>query len=151
VKLVLDTSVWVEHLRTGALVELMPVLRTRFTLRLDSVTLAELIAGCRSKRERRVVERLAAPFERAGRILNPLEGDFVRAATALSRLREAGRSLKNPGAALLDGLIAAVCVREGALLVTSNLADFRLLALEMPLGMEAFAGFRNRLVAAGTR
>lgn len=148
-KLVLDTSVWVEHLRAGALVELMPMLRARFTLRLDSVTRAELIAGCRSKRERRIVERIAAPFERVGRILHPLEGDFARAATALSRLREVGRTLKNPGAALLDGLIAAVCCREGALLVTSNLGDFRLLALEMPLHMEAFAGFRNRLLAAG--
>lgn len=146
-KLVFDTSVWVDHLRSGTLVELMPLLRARFTLRLDSVTLAELIAGCRSKRERRIVDRIAAPFERAGRILHPLESDFVRAASALSRLREAGRTLKNPGAALLDGLIAAVSCRDGALLVTSNLRDFRMLALELPLHVEAFAGFRTGVLA----
>ena len=37
-----------------------------------------------------------------------------------------------PGTALLDGLIAAVCARIGALLVTANLRDFEALAEELP-------------------
>jgi predicted nucleic acid-binding protein len=143
VKLILDTSVWVDHLRTGALTEVIPQLRGRFSLSMESVARAELLGGCRSKRERLVVEKLVAPFERAGRILHPDASDFRRAATAISRLRESGKTLKNSGAALLDALIAAVACREGALLVTSNDGDFELLALKMPLRWESFSEFRS--------
>jgi predicted nucleic acid-binding protein len=145
VKLVFDTSVWVDHLRVGALEEVVPSLRGSFSLRFDSITATELRAGCRTKRERQIVGRLLRPFEGAHRVLHPLEADFMRAGAALSRLREGGRTLKNPGGALLDAMIAAVCCREGALLVTSNLSDFRMLSLELPLEVESFSAFRERL------
>lgn len=141
-KLVFDTSVWVDHLRTGSLTTLMSRLRGRYSLTMDSIVSAELLAGCRSKRERSTVEKLCAPFERSGRLLHPESGDFRRAAIALSRLREAGKTLKNPGAALLDGLIAAVASREGALLVTINAMDFELLSAHLPLHWKVFDEFR---------
>lgn len=136
-----DTSVWIEHLRRGALTPLFPKLRSRFTLSLDAVVAAELSAGCRSKIERRVVDRLVAPFDKAGRLIVPDRGDYARAAAALSRLREEGTSLKSPGGALLDGLIAAMASRTGALLVTLNLSDFALLGRHLPLRAETLTEF----------
>jgi predicted nucleic acid-binding protein len=141
-KLLFDTSVWVEHLRRDALTPIMPALRGRYSLSIESVAMAELVGGCRSKRERLTVDKLCAPFVRSGRVLHPEPADFRRAALALSRLREAGRTLRNPGAALLDGLIAAVAAREGALLVTWNASDFELLARRLPLRWQRFEEFR---------
>ena len=96
-KLILDSSVWIDHLRTGVLDGVIPRLRGRFALWLDSVVAAELIAGCRDKHERRTVERIVAPFERSSRVVAPLHPDFGRAADALSRLRAQGKTLASPG------------------------------------------------------
>jgi len=128
---------WVAHLRSGALDVVVPALRGRFWLWFDSVSVAELLAGARSKGERNVVAKLIRPFEKAGRIAHPEPSDFRRAGLALGRLRQRGRTLKNPGAALLDGLIGAVCARIGALLVTANLRDFESLARELPFHVKA--------------
>ncbi len=44
-----------------------------------------------------------------------------------------------------DALIATVGARHGALLVTLNIDDFRMLAEELPLRVEAMTDFRMRL------
>lgn len=112
---------------------------------IDAVVASELRAGCRSKRERRVVERLLQPFDRSDRLLVPERTDFQRAATAISRLGERGVTLASAGGGLLDALIAACAAREGALLVTVNEADFARLATVMPLLVEPFDAFATRL------
>jgi predicted nucleic acid-binding protein len=141
--LLLDSSVWIEHLRNGGVERLLPTIRGRFLLWCDSVVMAEITAGCRSKRERRTVTRLFAPFVRAGRIVSPNQQDFDRAGLALSRLREQGRTLSNPGGALLDGLIACCAIRVGALLVTANWRDFESLRTELPLRIESLSSFQD--------
>jgi predicted nucleic acid-binding protein len=151
VKLLLDTSVWIEHLRHAVLGELVAPMRGRFQLRLDVVVASELRAGCRTKRERRVVNALCAPHERADRLLCPERGDFERAASALSRLRERGRPISGRQAALLDALIVSIAAREGALLVTSNLSDFQALAPELSAHVEGFERFRRRLLSDAPR
>ncbi len=140
-KLVFDTSVWVEHLRRGVLESIIPRLRGHHWLWLDSVAIGELLAGCRTKRERGALGGLVAPFERAKRVAHPSWADFRRAGTTLSRLRERGVTLKRPGSALLDALTAAVCSRIGAVLVTLNVSDFAKLGSELPLGWEPFESF----------
>lgn len=143
--LLFDTSIWVEHLRRDVLGALFPSVQRHFILGLDAIVAAELVAGCRSKRERRVVDALRGPFERAGRLLAPERADFIRAAAAISRLRTRGKNLSKPGSALLDGLIAAVAVREGALLITLNHDDFAMLKEEMPLRVAGFQDFAANL------
>jgi predicted nucleic acid-binding protein len=145
--LLFDTTIWVEHLRRGVLDDLFPGLRRGWLLFLDATTSAELVAGCRSKRERRFVDRLRAPFERAGRLIVPERAEFLRAASALSQLCERGKTLTNPGGALLDGLIATVAIKIGALVVTQNRRDFALLAEELPLLVEDFDTFVARFGA----
>lgn len=137
----LDTSIWVDHLRGTAVVDLFPGIRRSHDLWIDSVAVGELLAGCRSKKERRVVETLAAPLK----LLTPGRADWVRAATTLSRLRERGITLRSPGGALLDALQAADALRIGALLVTHNLVDFRRLQAYIPLAVESLDEFRRRL------
>jgi predicted nucleic acid-binding protein len=88
---------------------------------------------------------LLRPYERSGRLLCPGRFDFERAARALSRLRERGRLPSGRASALLDALIAAVAVRDGASLVTLNVADFVTLATAMPLRVQSFDAFVRRL------
>ncbi|HEY1690858.1 MAG TPA: PIN domain-containing protein [Polyangiaceae bacterium] len=146
-KLLFDSSVWIDHLRYGALDDVIPALRGRFTLWLDSVVMAELSAGCRSKPERRIVERLVAPFERSGRIATPLHADFRKAAAALSALRSRGKTLASPGGALLDALIMAIAGRMGALVVSTNLRDFAALSPQIPATYHPFPVFLERVLA----
>lgn len=145
-KLLFDSSVWIDHLRSGTLDGVIPALRGRFTLWLDSVVAAELVAGCRGKQERRVVERVLLPFERAGRIATPLHADFRRASAALSALRARGKTLASPGGALLDALIMAVARRIGAMVVTTNVRDFEALASRIPVTFHPFPGFVERVL-----
>jgi predicted nucleic acid-binding protein len=145
VKLLFDTSVWVDHLRHDALAGLLPRLRGRYQLAMDALVAAELLAGCRSRVERRVVEGLIAPFRTAGRLVTAKADDLGDAGRALSRLREGGATLRNPGSALLDAAIAVGTVRLGALLVSQNEADFRKLATVLPLRFETLAELEGRL------
>lgn len=116
-------------------------IRGRFFLWCSSVTAGELLEGCRSKSERRAVSELVSSF--GSRVVAPLHADCVRAGDALSKLRQTGRTLK--GAALLDGLQAASACRIGALLVTHNLSDFRMLQAYIPVRVQSFDDFRERL------
>jgi predicted nucleic acid-binding protein len=147
VKLLFDSSVWIDHLRRGALDAVIPALRGRFALWMDSVVTAELLAGCRGKQERRTVEQLLAPFERSGRIVAPLHSDFRRAATALSALRARGKTLASPGGVLLDALIMAMAGRIGAMVVSTNVRDFEPLAARLPVTFHPFPVFAQRILA----
>jgi predicted nucleic acid-binding protein len=143
--LLFDTSVWIDDLRHGALRFVLPRVRGRFFLWVDSIAAAELLAGCSNRQHRRVVERLLSPFERAGRVVTPNHRDFHRAGDALSKLRGSGWTLKNPGAALLDAVQAADAARIGALLVTANTSDFTKLARYIPVLIQSFDIFRRSL------
>ena len=96
-----------------------------------------------------MVSAMLSPFVRAGRLTTPLAADFDRAARALSQLRERGRHLSSPTTALLDGLIAAVGVRLGALVVTVNVRDFAKLAEELPLHIQGWDAFVSQLHQRG--
>ena len=144
-KLLLDSSVWIEHLRAGALDAVLPALRGRFALWMDSVVAAELLAGCRDRRERRVIEQLLAPFERSGRVAAPSHGDFRRAAAALSALRSRGKTPGSPGGALLDALIVAVARRIGAMVVSANVRDFEALAGPLAVTFHPLGAFVTSL------
>ena len=143
--LLFDSSVWIEDLRHGALRFILPRVRGRYFLWIDSIAAAELLAGCGTRRHRRIVERLLSPFERAGRVVTPGHRDYHRAGNALSSLRASGLPLRNPGGALLDAVQAADAARIGALLVTANPSDFRKLARHIPVKVQPFDEFGRDL------
>ena len=143
-KLLLDSSVWIDHFRGNVLAVVLPRLRGRYQLWMSGVVGAELLAGGRSRTERRAVDRLLAPFRKAGRVLAADSEDLLASGRALSRLRERGVMLRQPGAALLDALIAVNAVRVGALLVSANSDDFRKLSSVLPVRFEPWEEFRSR-------
>jgi predicted nucleic acid-binding protein len=146
VKVVFDSSVWIEELRRGALTPLLPRLRGTHRLWMDALVAAELRAGCRSRVERRVVESLLVPFERAGRVCAPSGASLSDAGRALSKLRERGVALSNGAGALIDASIATDASRLGALLVSANVRDFAKLQSVMKVRFETFADFSARVV-----
>ncbi len=121
------------------------MLRGRYHLWMDAIVAAELIAGCRSRTERRIVDGLTAPFARAERVRTATAAELDAAGRALSKLRERAVSLKNPAGALLDATIAVNASRAGALLVSENVRDFEKLATVVPLRFEPIASFAERL------
>ena len=141
-KLVLDTSVWIEHLRHDTLEPLMPALR-RHQLWMHALVAGELLAGCRSRAERGYVDTLIAPFVRANRLPAPHAMEIADAGRALSLLRAQGVSLSH--AALIDATIAVGATRLGALLVTENARDFEKLSKLLPLQWERLSGLPERL------
>ncbi len=142
-KVLFDTSVWIDQLRHGAVSSVIARVRGKYLPWMDAVVAGELLAGACRKAQRRAVEKMLAPFEKSGRVVVPVAGDFRRAGLALAGLRREGLMLKNHGGALLDALQAADAARLGALLVTRNIDDFRKLARHLPLRVASFDEFRR--------
>lgn len=144
-KLVFDTNVWIEHLRRNALASLLTSLRGKYQLSMDALVAGELIAGCRSRKERNIVSALLTPFSRANRVRAATAADLADAGRALSKLRERGATLSNPAGTLIDATIAVGAVRMGALLVSENVRDFEKLATVLPLRWETRSALFSRL------
>jgi predicted nucleic acid-binding protein len=139
--------VWIEHLRQDALAKVLPLLRGKYQLWMDALVAAELLAGCRSRQERRVVEALLAPFARTTRVRAPTAAELAEAGRAISKLRERGLALRKPAGALIDAAIAVAAARDGALLVSENVSDFAKLSTVLPLRWETLASLSARLGA----
>jgi predicted nucleic acid-binding protein len=145
VKLFFDANVWIEHLRADALAPILPRLRGKYQLWMEAVVAAELIAGCRSREERRVVQGLVSQFAKVGRMRAASAPEIIDAGRVLSSLRERGMSPSNAAGALIDSVIAVSATRAGALLVTENVRDFEKLAQVLPLRWETLTEFSARL------
>jgi len=122
------------HLRGQEALEKITKVVHRAQLYMSSVVAMELRAGCRTRRDSRILEQLLAPFVSAGRIVTPHHAIFWRAGQTLADLGQrtgldaaARRRLVN------DVLIALSAVSIGAALVTEDRADFKLIAQDVPL------------------
>jgi predicted nucleic acid-binding protein len=123
-RLVIDTNVYIDWLNRGRHEE---VLFQRDAIKyLSAVVLMELRAGADSRGDRRLVQRLAAAFERAGRILTPTRALFAEAGDTLRRLRvEAGYNISGRHSVANDVLVALSARSIGATVVTQNERDYR--------------------------
>lgn len=95
-------------------------------LHLSSVVAAELRAGARSVRDRRIIEdRLLGPFARHERILAPSAAAWDALGRTLAALRDRdGLALAQvPRSFAFDVLLAFTCREHGAALVTANARD----------------------------
>lgn len=97
----------------------------------SSVVAAELVQGAKGDLARRRMRRATATLERAGRVVAPTHADWVRAGTVQGVIWDRHPSLRTK-AMLADVLIACSATRIGALVVTSNLRDFALIARHVP-------------------
>lgn len=93
---------------------------------LSAVATAELRAGARTARARRILERqVLGPYLRRGRVLTPSAARWEALGTVLATpgTRE-GLDLKQvPRSFVFDVLIAHSCREAGAVLVSANVRD----------------------------
>ena len=119
---ILDTSVFIDHLRTGCHQERIDSLTG--LIRTSSVVLAELWRSATERVERAFLRAL----EKNHPILTPNEKNWLESGQLLGRLHaEKGFSLEKLRDLHFDLLIALTARSHGARLITSNWRDFEIL------------------------
>ena len=134
-RIVVDTNLYVDWLNAR---QHESVLFQRDAVKyLSAVVVLELRAGAFSTRDRRLLDRMVAPFAKAGRILLPTVRVYEEAGNVLSRL-QAARGYDRAGAAALvnDVLIALSARSIGATVITQNASDFRVIQTVRPFQLE---------------
>ena len=120
---VFDTSIFIDHLRTGR--HQQRIAATTGLVRNSAVVLAEVCRGSTKPSEQEFVERLA----RNHPILTPTENNWLESGRLLSKIRAAKGFGPEKLRDLHFDLLIALSVRStGARLVTSDRADFELIA-----------------------
>jgi len=128
---VFDTSIFIDHLRTGR--HHQRIAATRGLVRNSAVVLAELSRGVTKPAEREFVERLA----RNHPILTPTENIWLESGHLLSKIHaDKGFGSQKLRDLHFDLLIALTARSVGARLVTSNRADFELIVSYRKLQLE---------------
>jgi predicted nucleic acid-binding protein len=130
---VFDTSIFIDHLRTGRHQQRIAAMTG--LVRNSAVVLSELSRGATKPAERAFVERLA----RNHPILTPTENNWRESGHLLSKIH----ADKDLGPEKLrdlhfDLLIALTARSAGARLVTSNRADFELIASYRKLQLQVW-------------
>jgi predicted nucleic acid-binding protein len=131
----LDTGVYVDHWERGLHGEELSRITRTFVVRQSAVVLSELRRGARTKAATRLVESLR---RLAPTIWEPSAEDWWRAGELIRTIGDARdwetskrREFQN------DALIALTAVRHGAKVVTTNGADFGLLAKKLRVDLIA--------------
>ncbi len=128
---VFDTSLFIDHLRTGR--HQQRIATTTGLVRNSAVVLAELSRGATKPSEHEFVERLA----RNHPILTPSENNWLESGRLLSKIRaDRGFPADKLRDLHFDVLIALTARSAGARLVTSDRADFELIASYRRLQLE---------------
>lgn len=116
---VLDTSVYVDNLRSGRFKQ--EILDLKFVIRCSAVVLAELSRGARSRPMRRFVDDLAKNL----RVIAPNEREWIQSGQILNRMvANKGYDINKTRELHFDVLIALTARRIGAYLITCNVKDF---------------------------
>ena len=116
---ILDTSVYVDNLRSGRFKQ--EILDLKFVIRCSAVVLAELSRGARSRPMRRFIEDLAKNL----RIITPNEREWIQSGRIVNRIvTSKGYDLHKTRELHFDVLIVLTARRIGAYLITCNVDDF---------------------------
>ena len=132
-KVLLDTNVLIEFFRAPEKRETFESRAGRPLVFLSSIVVLELFAGCRTSRQTKALESFLKPFEKAGRILIPDYESFRKTGKVLAALGRDNVEASRRRIMVNDVLIAVTAVRSGAVLVSANAHDFRL--IEQYLGL----------------
>jgi predicted nucleic acid-binding protein len=120
--LLLDTSVYIDHLRANRLKEQIAGLSG--LVRNSSVVLAELLRGATRQAEIDFVHALAENHP----VFTPTEKNWLESGELLSRInQDKGYSAEKLRDLHFDVLIALTALQHGATVITSNRSDFELI------------------------
>lgn len=121
--LIFDTSIFIDHLRTGCHEQRIESLTG--LIRTSSVVLAELWRGATRPAERKLLQAL----ERNHPILTPTEKNWLESGRIVGQIRaDKGFAREKLRDLHFDVLIALTARSFGALLITSNRSDFELIS-----------------------
>ena len=129
-KYLLDTNVYLEAFRSEQKKAqfrqtFFPLLPSTY---FSAVVAYELNINASDARTRNALWEFIHPMERAGRIVTPSFDDWVAASTILTAIEKKDRGWRSKLPALLNDVLIALCARRiGALLITYNRDDFRLI------------------------
>ena len=130
-KVLLDTNVFIDYLRTGSHTDWVWGTRGQMVRLLSAVVLLELRLGAGTPRRKRAVDRIQAAFP-SDRLLSPTPGLFSRAGQLFHRLYGDGKALTDRLGPVNDLLIALTAWSVGAAVVTSNRREFARIATHLP-------------------
>ncbi|MBI3354292.1 MAG: PIN domain-containing protein [Nitrospirae bacterium] len=123
-KAILDTSFLIEHFRKGAVQDIFLKLNRYYHISFSSVVLMELLSGAFDRKERRLIEQIKNNFT----IITVAEGQWYAAGDVMLKLRQDKNIDPLKIKSLLADILIAVSVREiGAVLITKNEKDFKLI------------------------
>ena len=121
--IILDTSIFIDHLRTGCHQQRIESLTG--LIRTSSVVLAELWRGATKPAEREFLRAL----ERNHRILTPTQNNWLESGRLLGQIYADGGLTPDKLRDLhFDVLIALTARSHGASLITSDRADFEMIS-----------------------
>ena len=116
---VLDTSIYIDNLRSGRFEE--EILGLQFVIRCSAVVLAELSRGARSRQMKTFVDDLAKNL----RVIIPNEREWLESGLIVNRIATStGYDVHKTREIHFDVLIALTARRIGATVITCNEADF---------------------------
>ncbi len=138
-----DTSVYISALRQGNVSILSSRRATRggeaqdHPLWLSAVVLEELLVGASDRRMKKLLSHLERDFERAGRLLVPLQSDWTSSGQVLALIGEK-YGYEEVGRARMtnDALIAMSASRNGITVHTINDDDYRKISEFRPFEWE---------------
>lgn len=123
-KAVLDTSFLIEHFRKGTVQEAFLNLNRYYHITFSSVVLMELLAGAFDPNERKLIDRIARNFT----VISVTERQWFLCGELMMKLRKDKKIDRERVKGLLADILIAVSVRgTGAVLITRNEKDFKLI------------------------
>ena len=123
-RVVVDTNLYIDWLNAGGYEDV--IFRQDAVKHMSAVVLMELRAGAFAQSDRRLVDRLEAAFDRAGRILVPTRRVFAEAGDVLRRLQAARGFRRESAVAIANDVLIALSARSiGATVVTQNARHYR--------------------------
>jgi predicted nucleic acid-binding protein len=129
-KHLIDSDIYIDFLQSGRFhVDIVRIYAEHTPgIYLSSVVIEELLAGVTSSTERRNVELLYSPFERAGRIVTPTHGTWKETGDLLARLFRKQPAYRSKLPHLVADCLIALSARAiGATVYTRNREDFALI------------------------
>lgn len=129
-KYLLDTNVYIEAAsseseRARFRATFLPLLPATF---LSAVVAYELGVSAADRRTATLVREFTRPMERTGRVVSPTFDDWMMAAEVVTGIQQKDRGWRSKLPSLLNDILIALCARRiGAMIITHNREDFRLI------------------------